>query len=240
MSHRLAALRIARLAFLALGVCAPLPRALAQAAAARAAPASAPPSWAQWEEDIRRFEEGDRLHPPPRGAVLLVGSSSIRLWETAERDFPGVPIVRRGFGGSELGDVAHFADRIVLPYEPRTIVLYAGDNDLAAGRSPGQVFAAYRELVVLVRRRLPRTRIVFIAIKPSLARWALADRMRRTNALVRAYAARDPRRLVYVDVFTPMLDSTGAPRRELFLEDGLHMNARGYAIWTERVRPYVR
>jgi lysophospholipase L1-like esterase len=235
---------VRRLALLPFWLVAPLAvpagGALAQVEPDRRATGVAPPSWAQWEGEIRRFEEADSLHPPPRGAVLLVGSSSIRLWESAEADFPGVTIVRRGFGGSEMADVLHFADRIVLPYAPRTIVLYAGDNDLAAGRTPEQVFDDYRRFVQLVRARLPRTRIVFVAVKPSLARWEIADRIRRTNALVRAYAARDPRRLVYVDVFTPMLDASGRPRAELFREDGLHMTARGYALWTRLLRPYVR
>lgn len=233
-----------RLALLPLWLVAPLAlpagAARAQAAPDRAATAVATPSWAQWEGEIRRFEEADSLHPPPRGAVLFVGSSSIRFWDSAERDFPGVTIVRRGFGGSEMADVLHFAGRIVLPYAPRTIVLYAGDNDLAAGRTPRQVFDDYRRFVQLVGARLPGTRVVFVAVKPSLARWKLAGRMRRANALVRGYAARDPRRLAYVDVFTPMLDARGRPRAELFREDGLHMNARGYALWTELLTPYVR
>jgi lysophospholipase L1-like esterase len=238
------------LAYLALCLVAPLGASCAQGApdrtasdrtaSDRTATAVAPPSWAQWEGDIRRFEEADRLRPPPRGAVLFVGSSSIRFWESAERDFPGVPIVRRGFGGSEMGDVLHYADRVVLPYAPRTIVLYAGDNDLGAGRTPEQVFDDYRRFVELVRARLPETRVAFIAVKPSLARWSLVDSIRRTNALVKEYAAHDPRRLVYVDVFTPMLDASGRPRRELFREDGLHMTAPGYALWTELLTPYLR
>jgi lysophospholipase L1-like esterase len=231
--------RVATLALFA-SLAAPLGASGAQAAAGRPASVVTPPSWTQWEGDIRRFEAADSVHRPPRGAVLFVGSSSIRFWDSAERDFPGVPIVRRGFGGSEMGDVLHFADRVVLPYAPRTVVLYAGDNDLAAGRTPEQVFDDYRRFVELVHARLPGTRVAFIAVKPSLARWSLVDSIRKTNALVKEYASRDPRRLVYVDVFTPMLDSSGRPRRELFREDGLHMTAQGYALWTELLTPYVR
>jgi lysophospholipase L1-like esterase len=238
---------VRRLALLPLWLLAPpafpIGAALAQARPDRAAAAATAvaPRWAQWEGEVRQFEVADSLHPPPRGAVLFVGSSSIRLWESAEADFPGVTIVRRGFGGSEMADVLHFADRIVLPYAPSAIVLYAGDNDLAAGRTPEQVFADYRDFVKLVRSRLPETRVVYVAVKPSLARVQLIDAMRRTNALVHGYVARHPgRRLEYVDVFTPMLDASGRPRAELFREDGLHMNARGYALWTELLRPYVR
>ena len=237
MRMRHLASRVARALLVLL---APGATAVAQTATGRPASVVTPPRWAQWEGDIRRFEEADSLRPPPRGAVLFVGSSSIRFWESAERDFPGVTIVRRGFGGSEMGDVLHYADRVVLPYAPRTIVLYAGDNDLGAGRTPQQVFDDYRHFVELVHARLPETRIAFIAVKPSLARWSLVDSIRKTNAMVQEYAARDPRRLVYVDVFTPMLDASGRPRPELFREDGLHMTARGYALWTEVLTPYVR
>lgn len=235
---------VRRLALIFLALALPPAAARGQATAGdttAVAPTPPPPepSWAQWEGEIRSFERADSLRPPPRGAVLFVGSSSIRLWESAERDFPGVSIVRRGFGGSEMADVLHYADRIVLPYAPRTIVLYAGDNDLAAGRTPEQVFADYRDFVELVRTRLPGTRVVYVAVKPSLARRQLIHAMRRTNALVRGYAARDPRHLAYVDVFTPMLDARGRPRAELFREDGLHMNARGYALWTRRLAPYL-
>ena len=230
--------RLAPLLVLPLLVGLALPAAAARGQGATAvAPA---PSWAQWEGEIRRFEQADSLRPPPRGAVLFVGSSSIRFWESAERDFPGVTIVRRGFGGSQMADVLHFADRVVLPYAPRTIVLYAGDNDLAAGRTPEQVFADYRSFVRLVRAQLPETRVVYVAVKPSLARVQLMDAMRRTNALVHGYASRHPRRLKYVDVFTPMLDASGRPRAELFREDGLHMNAKGYALWPKLLTPYVR
>jgi lysophospholipase L1-like esterase len=197
----------------------------------------------QWQDEIRQFERADRRHPPPKGAVLFVGSSSIRLWQTLQQDFPGQQVINRGFGGSELGDVVYFADRIVLPYKPRIIVLYAGDNDLAAGKSPDHVFADYKRLVSLVRHRLPETRIAFIAIKPSLARWNLINEIRRTNALVQGYVRADSShdaRLQYVDVFTPMLGPDGTPRKELFVDDGLHMNTRGYALWKETLDPFLK
>jgi len=207
----------------------------------RPAPAAATPdTTSQWEADIRAFEEADRREPVAPGGVLFVGSSSIRLWQTLAQDFPGVRALNRGFGGSQLADVRHYADRIVLPYRPRVVVLYAGDNDLAEGRTPADVFADYRAIADTLRRVLPETRVVWIAIKPSLARWAIVEKIREANALVRAYAERDPARLAYADVFTPMLGPDGRPRSELFVDDGLHMSARGYALWTEVVRPLVR
>ncbi|GAC1654020.1 MAG: hypothetical protein NVS4B3_17610 [Gemmatimonadaceae bacterium] len=171
--------------------------------------------------------------------MLFVGSSSIRLWPALEADFPRVHILQRGFGGSELADIVHYAPRIVLPYQPRLIVLYAGDNDLAAGKPPAVVFRDYQAFVALVRQALPYARIAFIAIKPSGARWGLIEQIRATNALVSSYTASDPR-LLYVDVFTPMLGPDGVPREELFAADRLHMNARGYALWRDLLLPIVR
>lgn len=193
----------------------------------------------QWEPDIQRFEAADRVNPPRHGGVVFVGSSSIRMWATLEADFPGLPALNRGFGGSELSDAVRFAERIVIPYKPRVVVLYAGDNDLAAGKTPAQVFNDFQSFVGIVRGKLPETRIAFVAIKPSLARLNIIDNARETNQLIRDYVRGDDK-LAYVDVFTPMLDASGKPRQELFLEDGLHMNAKGYAIWRDLVAPILR
>lgn len=192
----------------------------------------------RWEEDIRGFEALDEADPPPKGAVLFVGSSSIRMWTTLADDFPSVPVINRGFGGSEIADAIHFADRIVLPYEPRMILLYAGDNDIANGKSARDVLADVQRFVELAHEPLPETRVAFIAIKPSIARWELVDEMEKANDLVREYAA-DNDRVEYIDIFTPMLAEDGRPRPELFLEDGLHLNAEGYALWREVLAPYL-
>ena len=194
---------------------------------------------AQWESEIAQFEAADRISPPAKGGVLFVGSSSIRMWPDLKASFPGVNVLQRGFGGSQLSDVNFFAPRIVLPYEPRLIVLYAGDNVVAEGHSPEEVFSRYRTFVSLVRRSLPQTRIAFVSIKPSGSRWHLADKMRKANELVREYTATDPK-LLYVDVFTPMLGPSGVPRPDLFQADSLHMNSNGYAIWRARLDPIVR
>jgi lysophospholipase L1-like esterase len=216
--------------------CAP---AVAPSAATQVDPQTAVSGDSQWEPEIQRFEAADRVNPPRPGAAVFVGSSSIRMWETLEADFSGLPVLNRGFGGSELSDAIRFADRIVIRYNPRVVVLYAGDNDLAAGKTPAEVFEDFRSFVAIVRRTLPETRIAFVAIKPSLARLNIMDRARETNQLIRDYARGDDR-LAYVDVFTPMLDAAGRPRQELFLEDGLHMNARGYAIWRDLIAPILR
>lgn len=192
----------------------------------------------RFEDEIASFEAADRISPPPKGSVLFVGSSSIRVWPHLEADFPSIDVLQRGFGGSTLDEVDHYAPRIVLPYCPRLIVLYAGDNDLAEGRTPEQILADFRTFVGLVRPPMPKTRIVFVSIKPSTARVALLGKMREANALVRSYIATDPS-LTYVDVFTPMLGPTGIPRGELFQSDGLHMNAQGYAIWRGLLQPVM-
>jgi lysophospholipase L1-like esterase len=194
---------------------------------------------AQWESEIAQFEAADRINPPAPGGVVFVGSSSIRMWPNLQADFPGVNVLQRGFGGSELADAVYFAPRIVLKYRPRLIVLYAGDNDIANGKSPQAVFRDYTNFVSLVKRDLPETRIAFISIKPSASRWGLVDKMRDANALIRDYIAKDPRQ-TYVDVFTPMLGANGSPRDELFLEDKLHMTPAGYAIWRNLLTPIVQ
>ena len=198
----------------------------------------APGDPARWADDIRAFEEADRQRQPQPGSILFVGSSSIRLWKTLAGDFPGVPVINRGFGGSQLSDAIHYIDRIVLPYRPRQIVVYAGSNDIAAGEPAEQVAADFRQFVSLVHRALPETRVAFIAIAPNEARWNLMPAFTRANELVRQYVRTDPR-LAYIDVVPHMLGDDGRPKSGLYVEDRLHMNANGYALWTTLVRPYL-
>ncbi len=205
------------------------------------APASAldPVSSPDWERDMQRFAAEDAARPPPAHPVVFTGSSSIRMWDSLAADFPGVPLLNRGFGGSQLRDAVWYADQVAIRYRPRKVVLYAGDNDLNAGRSPEQVLADFRAFVARIRRDLPRVPIVYIAIKPSPSRAQLLSRMRAANALIRAEAARAAR-VEFIDVFTPMLGADGQPRPELFLEDRLHMNRAGYDLWRRLVGPSLR
>ncbi|HEX4048645.1 MAG TPA: SGNH/GDSL hydrolase family protein [Elusimicrobiota bacterium] len=209
--------------------------ALLLPALVRAASPAKPP----FEDDIEAFEAADRAVPPRPGAVLFVGSSSIRFWTTLDRDFPGLPALNRGFGGSTIADNARYADRIVIPYRPKEIVFYAGDNDVAEGLAPEKILSDFKSFVAEVRAALPGVPIVFLSIKPSLARWKLVGRIRETNALIRAYALEDGR-IDYLDVFTPMLGPDGRPRKELFRADGLHMNERGYRLWTRLLGPRLQ
>ena len=189
--------------------------------------------------EIARFEAADRASPPTPGGIVLVGSSSFRLWPDLAGDFPGAPVVNRGFGGSTLPDVLRYAPRIVLPHRPRLVLVYAGDNDIASGRTPAQVLADYQAFVALVRGALPAARIAFVSVKPSPSRWALVDRQREANALVRTWIARDSMQ-AYVDVFSPMLGADGRPRPELFVADSLHMTRAGYAVWRRELAALVR
>src|SRR5690606_20333119 len=144
----------------------------------------------------------------------------------------------RGFGGSQLSDVVEFADRIILPYKPRLVIVYAGDNDLAANKPPERVVADYRRLVKQIHEKLPETRIAFIGVKPSISRWRLIEQVRAVNRTVAAIAAEDER-LEFIDIEPSMLGEDGQPRKELFLADGLHLNAAGYEVWTKLVRPVL-
>jgi len=191
----------------------------------------------RWEPNIKAFEAKDAEAMPPEAATLFVGSSSIVGWDLSKH-LPEFETINRGFGGSQIADSTHFADRIIIPYKPRTVVLYAGDNDIAGGNSPERVAADYLLFVEKVRAGLPDARIIFVAIKPSIARWEMVEAMRRANKLVRAIIkAHD--NMTYVDIDAPMIGEDGEPRAELFKDDGLHLNEDGYALWTSIIRPYL-
>lgn len=198
-----------------------------------------PVSDTAWTTDMARFAAEDATAPPPAHPVVFTGSSSVRLWTTLAADFPDVPVLNRGFGGSRVRDAVWYADEVAVRYRPRRILLYAGDNDVHDGRTPRQVLDDFRAFVVRVHRDLPRTPVAFIAIKPSPSRVHLLGAQRDANALVQAWAAAEPH-VDYIDVFTPMLDADGQPRGELFVADRLHLNAAGYALWRGIVAPYVR
>ena len=170
--------------------------------------------------------------------MLFVGSSSIRLWRSLATDFPDRAAINRGFGGSRIADATHYADRLVAPYQPRAIVLYAGDNDLAEGCTPEQVRNAFAAFVRRARSLDAGVPIAFIAIKPSMARGSLLPQIRRANSLVRDYA-RGQKGVDYLDAFTPMLGPAGAPQPKWFGDDGLHLNRQGYRLWAGLVRDWL-
>lgn len=191
-----------------------------------------------WQKEIAALVAGDAANPPPQHGVLFVGSSSIRLWTTLGQDFPGVPTINRGFGGSRIADSTRYVGRIVVPYRPNVIVLYAGDNDIAEHRTSSQAVDDFKAFVARVRRDLTQVPIVFISIKPSVARAELWPQMRATNEGIAAWA-KTQTKVIYVDVATKMLDADGKPRAELLREDGLHMKPAGYAIWIAALKPVL-
>ena len=191
----------------------------------------------QWESAIAAFEAADKASPPPKGEIVFVGSSTIRLWDVAH-SFPDLKILNRGFGGSELADTVRYADRIVIPYEPRLVVVYAGDNDISSGVLAEQVAVEFERFVRKVHAKLPQTRILYIAVKPSLLRWTQVYRMRSANEIIRAFCERDDR-LAFLDFDNVMLGWDEKPRPELFVADGLHLSVEGYRIWSAIIRPYL-
>jgi lysophospholipase L1-like esterase len=199
-----------------------------------------PPAAAQadrWAKEMAEFEQQDQQSPPAPGGIVFVGSSSIRLWDL-RKSFPGLPAINRGFGGSQIVDSVNHVDLLVLRHKPRIVVFYAGDNDLAGGKTPAAVLGDFKTFVSKIHAVLPQTRIAFIGIKPSIQRWKLIETVRAANAGIRAYC-QDDERLGFVDVDGPMLGWDEKPRKDLLVEDGLHLTPKGYELWTTLVRPFL-
>lgn len=191
-----------------------------------------------WEGALKEFDKKDQQKMPAPGGIVFTGSSSIRLWDLA-KSFPDQSPVNRGFGGSQASDALAHVDRLVIRYQPRLVVFYSGDNDLALGKSPAKVHADYVALVDRIHAALPSCRVLVLSIKPSPARKGLADRQQATNTLLKEWA--DTRELVdFVDVGTVLLDANRQARAELFEEDGLHLNEKGYVLWSEIVAPHLK
>lgn len=193
-------------------------------------------NFAAYEKEIAAFEQADLATPPPKGAVLFTGASTIRRWTTLAQDFPQYQVINRGFGGSEIVDASHFAARIIFPYAPRAIYLRSGGNDLWRGRAVEQVFGDFKEFVATVHAKLPDTDIIFISLSPSIARWKQADKEKALNALIAGYI-QGKAHLRYIDDYDMVLGPDGQPRADLFVADKLHFNAAGYKLLAARVAP---
>jgi lysophospholipase L1-like esterase len=200
--------------------------------------AETPPDFAKWEKAIAAFEAADRANPPAKGALLFVGASGIVRWKTLAEDFPQQRVLNRAFGGSQIAESTHFAERIIFPYEPRMILLRAGGNDIHAGKSAERVFADFKNFVAKIRTKYPEIPIVFISISPSASRWAEAATAKAANALIAAYIRETPH-LQYVETYDMVLGADGKPRPELFVEDQLHFTPAAYKLLAERVRPVL-
>lgn len=199
-------------------------------------PLSAAPE--RWTKNIDTFTQADAAHPPAPGGVVFVGSSSIVGWKSLARDFPGINTINRGFGGSELADSVFYADRIVIPYAPRAVVLYAGDNDISSGKSPETVAADFRAFREKIHAALPHTRILYLSIKLSPSRAKHKAAMTRANELIAADCAANPL-CTFVDVNAPLLDKEGDPRPIFFRKDMLHLLPWTYDLWTETLAPHL-
>jgi len=234
---KLTSLALAIVTVASISLVAQAPQGTARAQAARGAAAAGAD---RWESSIARFEAQDKTAPPPKQGIVFVGSSSIVRWDLP-KFFPelGAKAINRGFGGSQLADSVKYVDRIVTPYEPRIVVLYAGDNDIEAGVTPNELAAQFAEFDRKVHAKLPQTRTIFISIKPSTRRWAWMPQIQETNRLVREYIASRPH-LIFMDIEQQMLGPDGTPNKALLVEDGLHMTPAGYDIWTAKLKPLLK
>ena len=181
--------------------------------------------------DIRAFKKSDSAHPLPKHEILFVGSSSFTKWTDVQSYFPSYPIINRGFGGSTLVDVIRYAPDIIYPYDPKQVVIYCGDNDLASSDtiSVATVYGRFVQLFQMIRQKLPSAIIVYVAIKSSPSRVKLMPKAAETNSKIRNFLSKQPN-TGFVDVYALMLDASGKPKEDIFIEDKLHMNAKGYAI----------
>lgn len=195
-----------------------------------------PPFW----NEIRAFKTQDSIQFPPRNAILFIGSSSFTMWKDVQRYFPGYTIINRGFGGSSLPDVTRYTSDIIFPYQPKQIIIYCGENDLASSDSvsANMVYSRFQQLFMLIRKKLPSIPIAYISMKPSPARQHLMPKMRKANELIKNFLKKK-RKTAYIDVYNAMIDDEGKPFPELFIEDLLHMNEKGYDIWQKVIEPYL-
>jgi len=195
----------------------------------------------RFEKSILAYEAKDQANGTPApGGIVCIGSSSMVGWHpTIQQDLSPLKVIARGFGGSNMNDAAHYAERLVVRYRPKAVVLYEGDNDIGAGMAPSQVCEAFQSFVGTIHKALPDTRIYVISIKPSLKRWNLWPSAVEANKLIASVCAKDPTRLTYVSIVEGMMNADGKVRDDIFRTDRLHMSAKGYEIWKAAVRPVL-
>ena len=197
-----------------------------------------PHDFAKWEQSIAAFEKSDAINPPAKNALLFIGSSTIVRWKSLATDFPGVTILNRAFGGNEIADSTHFAERMIFPYEPKMIFLRAGGNDIHAGKSAEEVFHDYKTFVTTIRAKLPNVPIAYIALSPTPARWNEKPEGDQLNAAIADYSKKN-KNLIFIDASSITLDAEGKVRPELFVADQVHFNSAGYKLLAEAVRPHL-
>jgi len=193
-----------------------------------------------FSNEIAAFKKQDAVSFPPKNEILFVGSSSFRMWKDVKTAFPNHTIINRGFGGSALPDVIRYADEIIFPYQPKQIVIYCGENDIASSDTvTGEMTRdRFKILFEMIRNKLPDVPVAFVSIKPSPSRWKMKDRMIAANKLIKKYLKKQ-KHTKYISIWKPMLGEDGKPMPDIFLGDNLHMNAKGYAIWQKIIEPYL-
>jgi len=191
-----------------------------------------------WDE-IQAFRKQDSIQQPHDGMILFIGSSSFRLWKTANEDLHNPTILNRAFGGATLLDVIYYQDDVVLKYKPKKIVIYCGENDIASSEkvTPDIVFDRFKTLYGNIRKQFPQTPVLFVSIKPCILRWSMKDRMMAANKLIKEYISKQ-KNTTFVNIWDKMLEN-GEPKKDIFIEDNLHMNAKGYAIWVKELEPFI-
>ncbi|MEC8219278.1 MAG: GDSL-type esterase/lipase family protein [Verrucomicrobiota bacterium] len=197
------------------------------------------PDPARFASAIAEFQVTDAANPPPKGAIVCTGSSSMRMWHPRIKDdLLGLTLLPRGFGGSHYTDLIYHLEALVFKYQPRALLLYEGDNDANYGKTPERIFQDFKFLAEQCREQLPDLRLYIIGAKPSIARWAIAEQMQRSNAMILDYC-RANLGFTYIDVWSQLLDGDGQARPELFMEDKLHLNSAGYDRWTAAIAPVL-
>ena len=191
-------------------------------------------------DEIAAFKKQDAVSFPQKNAILFVGSSSFRKWTDVQQYFPSCPIINRGFGGSSLPDVIRYANDIIFPYQPKQIVIYCGENDIAAADSVSgkMVYDRFRQLFAMIREKMPVVPVVYVSIKPSPSRWHMRKRMEKANKMIKSYL-RHQSHAKFISVWKAMLGEDGKPMPDIFEADNLHTNAKGYAIWQKLIEPLL-
>lgn len=197
---------------------------------------SQPPFW----QEIVAFKKMDSVQVPEKNAILFVGSSSFTKWKDVNDFFPGYSIINRGFGGSSLPDLIRYTYDIILPYQPKQVVIYCGENDLASADSISAIetLNRFKTLFGMIRTNLPQTHIAFVSMKPSPSRASIQPKLKEANQFIKAFIAKQ-KNAAFINIYDAMLDDKGKMREALFIGDRLHMNAEGYKIWQKFIQPYL-
>lgn len=194
--------------------------------------------FSRFQHEIDNFQKRDLFSDFPKKGILMTGSSSIRMWPSMKEDFPKFPVLNRGFGGATIPEVLHFAEDYIFQHDPQIIVFYCGENDISEGATPETVFAFFKKFVKTIETRLPETKIIYISMKPSIARWNLWPQYQAGEKLIKDLVDKNPK-IEYMDASISMLEENGEVKKDIFIEDGLHMNEKGYKGWTKQLKPIL-